>query len=510
MRLLIALAAAAGLAGCQVELEGAACAEPGGGEQCPSGQRCGNDLRCSERAAACADRCAAGERRCVDGDVRTCLDDDPVCGTWRLDLDCAAGLQCRLTGADAACFCPPSDGAEIVVDAEAGAPAGWPAPTGARTPAACRFATLEAGLEAARAGVAPVVVAAGAAATYPVTATLAVPAGVTLRGDDAPPAPERRVLSLEGELAEGVTLAEGAALSGFTVRSGTAPAATGVRIACAASTAAARVEDVVIGEPSASGGTPLAQGLRVEGACPVELARVTVTGASGPGLLVARDAADQTVAVADSTFDGNHEGVQLTRGDLTLQRGVVAANAGSGVLVKSGQDGRITLDACTIRDNVDTGVVLEANTARVWITGTRLCRNGAVTGRGAFTTKRKVGGLYIAGNPPSDAKSLAFTGNALHGNAGDQLLVSGGAFTWNLDGGSSCGPGRNVFGAYAASPAAGLVADSAVVSALWNGWAGGIPSPGFDYQAISGGITAAVNVSQYCDPPTAAELLCDD
>lgn len=484
MRLLSALAAALALAACQVNLEGAACAQPGAGDQCPSGQRCGNDLRCSERAAACAHRCTASERGCIDGGVRTCEDTDPVCGTWRLDEDCAArSLDCGGTGDAAACSCPASDGVTVYVDPVAGAPDGQPAPTGAHEPASCRYRALAEALAVAAAGQAAVVVASGEVPmTYPVPADLVVPPGVTLRTDDAVASPADRILALgDGVTTSGLTLGAGAVLSGFSVRNAAAPdAAVAVSIACGAGEVA-RVADVEV--DVARDGGRLVTGILVDGACPAVLERVRVAGAV--------------------------TGVHLARGDLALQQVLVASSAGPGVVVTAGQGGGITLEECTLRDNGDTGLVLGANTARVRMHATRICRNAAVTPRGAFTSKRKVGGVYIAGNPPTDAANVAFTGNAVHGNAGDQVLVSGGAVTWRLDGGADCGLERNLFGGYAPSPAAGLVADSAVVSALRNGWAGGVPAPGFDYQAISGAINATVDASQYCDPPTAAELRCD-
>ncbi len=512
MRALLALAAALLLSACQVDVEGAVCAVPGSGDLCPSGQRCGNDLRCSARAASCADRCTPGERGCVGGDVQTCVDSDPVCGAWSVEVDCAGGLVCRGAGPEAACACPANDGAEVVVDAGAGAAQGDPAPTGVRTPAGCRFATLAAGLAAARDGT--VVVMAGPPATYPVTAPLALPPGVTLRGDDAPPAPALRVLSLEGDLAAGVTLAEGAALAGFTVRNGSAPAtAVGVKVACGAGRAA-RLEDVVV--EAAVGTSRLAQGIRAEGACPVALARVTATGASGPGLLVARDAADQTVVVTDSTLDGNGEGVRLTRGDLTLQRAVVKGSAGAGV-VAAGADTRLVLEQSTVRANGDSGLLVQANAQRVRLLGSRICGNAAASPNCGFAgVTRRVGGICLNGRPPAD---LAFAGNAVHANAGDQLMVAGASETWNLDGAqagaTACGPGRNVFAGYLGTSGRGVFAMYASVIARWNGWQGISPAPGADYEAYpadSASVNAGTgaNPPQVCAPPAPTELDCVD
>lgn len=517
MRRLAVAAAALALAACQVDVEGAACEVPGATAQCPSGQACGNDLRCSRRAAACdGGPCTPGQVTCsAAGDVVRCDGTgDAVCGgTWTQVADCGAGVLCglRTAGADPVCYCPDAAGGELWVDPVAGAPQGEPAPTGAREPAQCRFRALSDALARAAEGGGTSVVAAGAVpAVYPVAADLVIPPGVTLRGDDAPAAPAGRILALgDGVAAAGVTLGAGSTLAGVTVRDDAAPdAAVAIRTACAAGDPA-RVADVAVAA-SREGGA-LAAGLRLEGSCPVALERVTVSGAAGPGVAVVRElAVGAPVTAEDSVLQGNvQEGLRLGRGDVTLLRVTLAANGGAGLVAAAGADGRITLEGCTIRDNGATGVVLEANTARVWITGTRICRNAA-TQRGAFTTKRAVGGLYLAGNPPAAAQAVGFSANAIHGNAGDQVLVSGSVTPWHLDGGAdACGAGRNVFGEYAPSPARGLVADSAVVSARWNGWAGVVPAPGIDYEAITGVSPASVDALTYCDPPTAAELVCE-
>ena len=78
MRAAIVAVATLALVACQVNVEGAHCNQPGSAEQCPSGQACGNDGRCSERAAACGARCTPGEVRCggTSGSaaVKTCTD----------------------------------------------------------------------------------------------------------------------------------------------------------------------------------------------------------------------------------------------------------------------------------------------------------------------------------------------------------------------------------------------------------------------------------------------------
>lgn len=462
MRALLALAAALLLAGCQVGLEGAACAVPGSSDQCPSGQRCGLDQRCS---------------------------------------------------ASPLLTCPARTGLEVVVDA--GALAGAWEPTGVRSPPACRFRSLAPGLAAA-VGLSGAEVRA-VAGTYPVTATLAVPAGVTLRADEEPPAPGSHVLSLEGALAAGVTLAEGAAFSGFEVINGSAPAtAVGVEIACAAGTAAARLSDVTIEAAGASAALPaLANGVRAGGACPVVLDHVTVRGASAAGLLVARDAPASTLVATTARLEGNGEGVRITKGDVTLAgSSVVTASAGPGVIAwpAADKDVLLTIEQGSIRYNGDTGIVVRGNQAgRVRLVGTRVCGNKAVTLRGEAYPNRLVGGLYLYGNPPP-VGSLTFEGNALFANEGDQIFVAG-AGTWPLDGAppsatAACAANLindRTFPPPGGTTSVGLFAAYATVTARWNAWRENAPPlAGTDYAALSAGGSVSVGTidpAQYCQVP---------
>lgn len=458
MRALLALAAALALSGCQVDLEGAACDLPGSGDQCPSGQRCGVDQRCS---------------------------------------------------ANPLMTCPAPEGTALLVDPAA--PAGAPEPTGARSPPACRFRSLDQALAAAAALPRGAEVrAAGAADAYKVSATLAIPPGVKLRGDEEPPAPATHVLSLEGDLAAGVSLGEGATLSGFTVRNSTAPAtAVGVDIPCADG-AAARLSDVTVEAAGASGS--LASGVRAGGACPIVLEGVTVRSAAGAGLLVARAAAASTLLATDVVLEGNGEGVRITRGDVTLERPVVTASAGPGVIVSPAvdKDALLTIDQGAIRANGDTGIVVQGNQAgRLRLAATRVCSNGAATARGGGYAQRKVGGLYLFGNPPAE---LALEGNALFGNAGDQMLVAGGGgLPWVLDGAPSgataCGAGANLLASYAppdGTTYVGLFAASATVTARWNAWRlNATPLAGTDYAAAgTGSVTpGTIDPAQWCMVP---------
>lgn len=476
MRLLLALAAALALTGCQVNLEGAACSVPGKSDQCPSGQSCGVDQRCSS---------------------------SPVM------------------------TCPAPVGGQLVVDP--GAPAGAPVPTGARSPPACRFQNLAQALAAAAQGAGTVVLASGAATsggatTYPVVATLAIPAGVTLQGDDDPPAPANRVLLLKESLAAGVTLAEGATLSGFTVQNDSAAAtAVGIEIACAAGNQA-RLTDVIVNAAGAT--SSLVNGVHAAGACPVVLTRVKVQGASGAGLLVARDGADPLFAT-DVALDSNGKGLTITRGDVTLENLEVKSNSATGVEVQGDQQqsspytkyALLTIDqGSSIQGNGDTGIVV-VNAGRLRLIGTKMCGNGATTARGDPYAQRKVGGLYLFGNAPPD---LAVQASTIFSNAGDQVLVAGSG-TWALDGAApgsaACVP--SLIGNYAPPETGityvGLYAASAAVTARWNAWGSGqwlgqaTPLAGVDYASGGTPVTGSVDAgtpSQFC-LWTAAAPTCD-
>lgn len=125
--------------------------------------------RCPAGAAACAcaaGDCEEGESKCrADGTVMVCKPSPgSKCGSFAAKTDCAAqGLMCATPSGKAACVCPaPVDGV-VYVDPIASADA--PSPTGAESPASCRFKRLA---DAARTGVgAKEIRLAGATNVYP-------------------------------------------------------------------------------------------------------------------------------------------------------------------------------------------------------------------------------------------------------------------------------------------------------------------------------------------------------
>jgi len=464
MRARIALLAAAALAaGCSVKTEGAACSIPGTTDNCPAGQACGADRTCSRSAAACMASC--------------------------LPFFCDEHHQ--------QCTCPPNSDGIYRVDPNAPALDGGKTPTGVDTPAACRYRSLTAALEAASAHTNPKIMIMGGAATFSAAATgetfpLTVPAGATLTGAENPLDPAKHVISIDDSAAtEGVHLQDGATLAGVTIQNDTATG-IGVRVSC--DTNAVKLDKVTVA--AAGPGSQLATGIRIEDGCEVDLADVQVLGASGAGLHVERSAADKVVVATNVVLDQNGEGVRLVQGDLTLNVPTVKRSAAAGVNAYNETAGgtKLTISGGVLHHNGDTGVVLSGNTS-VSMLRTDICQNGSVTVRSG----RKVGGIYADGAPPS---VFTFAGNHVFGNAGDQVMLaaSGTTVTWRLDGTAACAPDTmNVFSQYGGDGGRGLVAATAKVSATFDFWQDGVkPASPSDYEVVGSGSIDAGGATNYC------------
>ncbi len=251
-RLLLALAGAAALAGCAVDVEGAACSTPGSTAGCPAGQACGTGGTCSRAAAGCSP-CTPGDLACRDGDVKRCTPEgDPACGVWVPETACAAGATtCAvpLAGGAPECRCE-----RFVAD-----------PAGAAASTACRFASPAAAIaEAARFGVTEVRLGGPPGQDYGGDAPLVVPAGVAVVGDDLPLAPASRILTLKAVDAA-VVLGEGASLAGATVRAADGPGA-GVSIAAASPGGRSSLTSVVIDDQGPGGAFPVGRNWAAVGA----------------------------------------------------------------------------------------------------------------------------------------------------------------------------------------------------------------------------------------------------
>lgn len=480
MRLLLTLAAALALAGCQVELEGAACAVPGAGDQCPSGQRCGNDLRCSARAAACADRCAPGERGCVGGDVRTCVDADPVCGAWKTDNACAAaGLVCRQPeGAAPECRCAEAAGPDLYVDPMAGGSDVMLTATGVAQPPQCRFQSITGALtQAARLG-APAAVhlvgtpaILGADETFP----LVVPPHVTLRSDGG----EWVIESTDAATSSVIQLSEGSHLEKVTVRNASvrnagASPARAVDATCAAGDALGLTDVVLI-----AGGLDV--GLSITGSCTATLVRLDVSGASGPALRLdpLGVSTGPSVTIDGGRFRNSGQGIEVLGGALTTGADVdldgiapveVTENDGAGIAIV-GANAQATLDMLRLDRNGGTGLVLEAlaTSSKVTVSRSVIASNGAISARTyGPAPARTCGGVLLS--QAEQIAAFSFTGNTVFGNAGDEIGVwSPTTAAWSFAGGGACGASSNVFGC-SGSSAYALYSTGAAIDASHNAW----------------------------------------
>lgn len=509
MRHLITLAAFAALAGCSVDVEGAACATPGSSEGCPAGQACGAGKTCSLAAADCPAPCTPGAVECRDGDVKECSAAEPVCGRWDPKIACTpdvttcgaplaspGALQCRCV--------------QFLVD-----------PAGATAGTACSFGAVAAAIGAAQGfGVQEVRLGGPPGQDYGADAAdaapLVVPAGVAVVGVDAPLAPASRVLTVRGAGAEAVRLEAGATLAGLTVRRGTDGPALGVRIVGASPAAGSSLTAVEVDALGAGG--PFATGVRVEGAGAVALTTVAVRGATTSGLEVVRATIDDQVTATDLLVDGEATaagaalGVGLSTGDLTLRRPVVKRSAGAGVVASgSGVTARLTVEAGKLHDNFGTGLAAQL-LGRLSVSGTKVCKNKGGAARNINGTSRLVGGVFLAGAAPTEQ---AITGNRFFENDGDQFAIGLGTGTWVLagpsDAGAICGAGVNAFAGYGPGEY-GLVA-AANVDARFDAWPGGAPSIGADVLTVStptGPPTVLLGTeggaSDYCSLPS--DLTC--
>ncbi len=466
-----ALATAAALllaAACRVDVEGAGCRVPGASEDCPSGQACGNDGRCSERAASClaaGSFCLPDARKCQGGAIVTCAAGDGVCGAWTLrDAadDCAAAALACDPG-QPACACASPD-AEILVDGAS--PSGALSPTGASEPAECRFRRLGDALAYAKdvwlpghPGASAIVRATGAPAEgAPVTFAdetfpLDVAAGVTLASQTGVPG-DWVIAATPPAGTDVVSLHGGGALEGFTLRAGAPATGHAISIACA-SELAATIHDVVV-----DGGDALARGISIAGACGVHATSLTVANVAGPGILVDPQLATASAPSVGARVDGGWiedcagSGIEVRGGALTLNQVVVRGNGGFGVSARTPDGARraiaLELNDSFLEDNGEAGLLVRAlepgstvQVLRSWFRWNRASTAQATE----FTSGRRAGGVYLYGTPPA---SLVFQGNKIYANANpgagvvvDQLATVAGA-AWDLSGAAACGALGNV------------------------------------------------------------------
>ncbi len=494
MRVALPIVAALALAACQVDVEGAPCATPGARTDCPDGQACGNDLKCSTRAAGCKAAqafCtpgatpAASPKRCR-GDaaaIQTCTNADEVCGAWAVvsaQDDCASGsLECREPSAgQPACLCRiPTDAIRV----DAAAAPGLLARTGADQPSQCRFAKLGDALAYAKDvwmpahGDAPATVrAVGAPAPgTPVvfgaeSFPLVIPSGVTL-STAASPTPADWVISANPDASvDVIQLHDGATIEGFTVRSVSARG-DGIAAATCGSTTPPAIRSVIV-----EGGAQVARGVSVSGACGALLERVDVSGATGAALEIATPAS-APVTARGSRFHGSDDvGIRATGGILSFEpsgmtQTEVTDNVGNGVVLGNGVGGgsakiEATLAGVLVARNGGAGLFVNSVPATSKLTMTSCDVHSNATSApimyGPAGNRRSAGGVLL-----TQASLAAFDlrGNRIyanHGGTGADELAFESTGPWTLSSGVCTT--SNAFGCVGAGAAVGVISGGTV------------------------------------------------
>lgn len=474
------------LSACTVDVEGAPCGVPGATVDCPGGQACGNDLRCSARALACAgSRCtpAAGGDCLADplglatgtAYARRCVEADPVCGAWEV-VSCPPGLGCGHQSGGAGCECPANPSRRVAVLA-GGSPAGPPLfPSGLASPPACAFRSLTDALAHAEtlrdldpAPAASVVVWAGGEGAGTVRTFSAE------RGERFPLVVAERVrLASDGPDLGGVyeivydpdagasaaawLAGPGAELHGFTIRNARGSAAD-VAVAASCPGGVATVTSVTI-EGRSAAGARLGTGI-AGGGCVLVARGVQVRNVAGAGIAWGAEAAHATATLAfsEGTIEGNGgPGIVARGGVLELDRVRVAGNGGRGIDLTGGGAPFLILRDSRIVRNGDAGVAVQDGSIHLY--RSTIFGNLATTrwGGGAALSgiQRRGGGVVISGS----RAAVWMEANRIYANGGDQILVVGPIRTASLDGAgeSYCvlpdgSPRANVIGCFDPTPA---------------------------------------------------------
>lgn len=453
MRCVLPLLWACALAACTIDVDGAPCSVPGTTGDCPGGQACGNDGRCSARALACAgSRCTPGASdHCLDaagaapGDAqaRRCVDADPVCGAWTAERCDDRGLLCGRGRGTALCECPPNATRRLVVLPSGGSPDAPPYANGAASPPACAFRTLTdalaRGQELSRAATSlPVEVVAGGGRPYAAASgerfPLVVPDRVILRGGGGGGAPEI-LFDAGGAASAAIELRAGSVIENVTVRNGDGGRdARGIEVACGALQDPVHLASVAV--HGAGSGASLGTGLHSAGACWVAAEGLAVAGAA-TGIVWEPVGLTSLALLGGSVTGCAGAGIEARSGVLILRSVRVADNGGRGVDGTS-RTGALALD---LRDsrivrNGDTGLVVRDATQGLYLTGNTIWANQAATawggGLGSSGVTRRAGGIALAGRSPQRFQTVRR--NRVYANAGDQIvLVASEATGWLLD-----------------------------------------------------------------------------
>jgi hypothetical protein len=402
---------------------------------CPGHQSCegaagGAACKCPAAGTTEGSSCpTAGATSCTGNVVLTCTAEaGSGCKLWVKTTDCAAAaggpFQCGTRAGAAACQCPDAGTTQIFVDPVAGHDTATVPPTGANSPAACRYKTITKALTAVTATRRRLV---ATTATPPASFTgetfpLVLPANVTLDTVDATPTPANYTIVFDSPSATAaVTMGDGAILEGFTLQAATGNAAAAT-ISCAAGAVTVR-SCMLVGASTGAAATKPATGIAIGDACTGTLTNLTVRNFR-IGVAVATTSTT-AVAITDST----------------LRDSGIATTAGAGLLVAAG---KVTATRLTINKSsggtASWGVVVNGTSAVVPsftatdLTITDLGRAGlhllAASGMASPLATLTAGDIKAGSAADAGAHvqagALSLTGTNLHGAGADGLLLEGG------------------------------------------------------------------------------------
>jgi hypothetical protein len=264
-------------------------------------------------------------------------------------------------------------------------------------------------------------------------------------------------------------------------------------------------------------GSTIPAGCNVEGpasSAMVTLADVTITGVGigtrgqGQGIEVnAVDGGNLTLLGTVVIADGGGPAVDLQNGTVYLENPTVSLNGASGLNNNTapggactltvdggvvGPDGQDLLGHAEVSFQADCGLVLNGTTVQdspAGTSGSSVGVNLVGSGRYSLTNCDIRGnsgnGLNLAAG--GGGMFVAFSGNRIHGNGGNQVYVANGV--WHLGSDAGCDGAQNQIYCYSQS-LLGLFVDAGQVNANNVSWENATPVAGVDYSG-PGNVTAA-------------------
>ncbi|HEY3452630.1 MAG TPA: right-handed parallel beta-helix repeat-containing protein [Myxococcales bacterium] len=400
------------VATCEVVSPG--CRKPKNAVACATGKIC------QAGACRCSSGCAKGETACsaATGKLQTCdVAAGAECGTF-VETACDSGLVCTSANGPARCVCAaPSPEGHLYVDPASAQPE--LEPSGALTPASCRFPRLTDALTKATSGTLVTLGADSAPSTATVldqeSFPLAVPAGVRVAAAGCPGVPcdpSKWIVSV-GTGATGsaaMTLGADSVIVGVTLKY--AGATSAAFVSC--DTGSVILEDVgLVGSDDTT--AKAAMGLLVSGACKPALSRVKASLFAGAGMSV--DGADADLTVVGGGVQSSAVGLEIGRGSATVAPGndqddaTRASFTENTVGIRVGKDG--SSDAATLGASKPllskngTGLGLGNAAAKATLSGASIADS---TGKGI---EAKGGELTLAGGTISNGDTGLFVDGAI-------------------------------------------------------------------------------------------------